>query len=122
MQSWRGVSWNQGSRTTEPRQNPGGYNSASGASWAPDNQVDRGILIEISRAGMDSGSITVTQTSSLIQLDAILEISKVKEVKVAQSCPTLLSMDCSLPSSSVHGVFQARILEWVAISFSRGSS
>ena len=32
------------------------------------------------------------------------------------------SMDCSLPGSSVHGIFQARILEWVAISFFRGSS
>ena len=32
------------------------------------------------------------------------------------------AMDCSPPSSSVHGIFQARILEWVAISFSRGSS
>ena len=43
--------------------------------------------------------------------------------EVAQSCPTLWDpMDCSLPGSSVHGIFQARILEWVAISFSRGSS
>ena len=42
---------------------------------------------------------------------------------VAQSCPTLCNpMNCSLPSSSVHGIFQARILEWGAISFSRGSS
>ena len=41
----------------------------------------------------------------------------------AQLCPTLYeSMDCNLPGSSVHGIFQARILEWVAISFSRGSS
>ena len=32
------------------------------------------------------------------------------------------SMDCSPPGSSVHGIFQARILEWVAISYSRGSS
>jgi len=31
-------------------------------------------------------------------------------------------MDCSLPGSSVHGIFQARVLEWVAISFSRGTS
>ena len=31
-------------------------------------------------------------------------------------------MDCSLPDSSIHGIFQARILEWVAISFSKGSS
>ena len=39
----------------------------------------------------------------------------------AQSCPTLCD-PMSLPGSSVHGIFQARILEWVAISFSRGSS
>ena len=45
------------------------------------------------------------------------------EVLVTQSCPTLCnSMDYSPPGSSVHGIFQARILEWVAISFSRGSS
>ena len=44
-------------------------------------------------------------------------------VLVAQSCPTLRDpMAWNLPDSSVHGVFQARILEWVAISFSRGSS
>ena len=43
--------------------------------------------------------------------------------EVAQSCPTLCDlMDSSLPGSSIHGIFQARILEWVAISFSRGSS
>ena len=45
------------------------------------------------------------------------------ESKVAQSCPTLCDpMDCNLPGSSVHGIFQVRVLEWVAISFSRGSS
>ena len=45
--------------------------------------------------------------------------SERKESEVAQSCPTLSSpMDCSLPGSSVHGVFQARVLEWVAIAFS----
>ena len=42
---------------------------------------------------------------------------------VTQSCPTLYDpMDCSLPGFSVHGIFQARKLEWVAISFSRESS
>ena len=42
---------------------------------------------------------------------------------VTQSCLTLCDpLDCSLPGSSVHGIFQARILEWVAISSSRGSS
>ena len=46
---------------------------------------------------------------------------KVKsESEVAQSCPTLSNpMDCSLPGSSVHGIFQARVLEWGAIAFSQ---
>ena len=45
---------------------------------------------------------------------------KVKsESEVTQSCPTLRDlMDCSLPGSSVHGTFEARILEWSAIAFS----
>ena len=49
----------------------------------------------------------------------LLQCLKVKrESEVAQSCPTLCDpMDCSMPGSSVHGIFQARILEWVAISF-----
>ena len=43
--------------------------------------------------------------------------------EVIQSCPTLCGpMNCSLPGSSVHGIFQARILEWVAISFPRRST
>ena len=43
--------------------------------------------------------------------------------EVAPSCPTLCDpMDYSLPGSSIHGIFQARVLEWVAISFSRGSA
>ena len=43
--------------------------------------------------------------------------------EVAQSCPTLCDpMDCSPPGSSIHGILQARTLEWVAISFSRRSS
>ena len=43
--------------------------------------------------------------------------------EVAQSCPTLCDpMDGSLPGSAGHGIFQARILEWAAISFSRRSS
>ena len=45
------------------------------------------------------------------------------ESEVAQLCPTLWDpVDCSPPGSSVHGILQARILEWVAISFSRGFS
>ena len=50
----------------------------------------------------------------------LLQSMKVKsESEVVQSCPTLCEpMDCSLPGSSIHGIFQARVLEWVAIAFS----
>ena len=45
------------------------------------------------------------------------------ESEVTQSCPTLCDpMDCNLLGSSVHGIFCARVLEWVDISFSKGSS
>ena len=52
----------------------------------------------------------------------VLQCVKVKsESKVAQSCQTLSDpMDCRLPGSSVHGRFQARVLEWVAVAFSEG--
>ena len=51
----------------------------------------------------------------------LLQCVKVKsESEIAQSHPTLSNpMDCSLPGSSIHGIFQARVLEWVAIAFSR---
>ena len=53
----------------------------------------------------------------------LLQCMKVKsESEVAQSCLTLSdSMDCSPPGSSVHGIFQARVLEWGAIAFSVSS-
>ena len=52
----------------------------------------------------------------------LLQCIKVKsESEVTQSCPTLCNpMDCSLPGSSVHGIFQARVPEWGAIAFSDG--
>ena len=51
----------------------------------------------------------------------LLQCMKVKiESEDAQSCPTLRDpTDCSLPGSSVHGIFQARVLEWAAIAFSK---
>ena len=56
-------------------------------------------------------------------MSRLCTMEKVKESEVAQLCPTLLDpMDCSLPCSSILGIFQARVLEWVAIFFSRGSS
>ena len=50
----------------------------------------------------------------------LLQCMKVKsESEVAQSCPTRSGrMDCSLPDSSIHGIFHARLLEWGAIAFS----
>ena len=48
---------------------------------------------------------------------------KEKWDEVSQSCPTLCDpVNCGPPGSSVHGILQARTLEWVAVSFSRGSS
>ena len=50
-------------------------------------------------------------------------LEREREREVAQSCPTLCDpMDCSLPGSSVHGISQAIVLEWIAIAFSRESS
>ena len=52
-----------------------------------------------------------------------IRLVKESESEVTQLCLTLCDpVDCSPPGSSVHGILQARILEWVAISLSRGSS
>ena len=69
-----------------------------------------------------SGSFPIV--SSGHQVAKVLELQLQHWVsEVAQSCLTICNpMYCSLPGSSVHGILQARILEWVAISFSRGSS
>ena len=62
------------------------------------------------------------QIKTSVRYDPTPLRTKVK-VLVAQSCPTLCNpMDCSPPGSSVHGILQARRQEWVAISFSKGSS
>ena len=54
------------------------------------------------------------------ELPFLLQCMKVKsESEVTELCPTLSNpMDCNLPGSSTHGIFQARVLEWVAIAFS----
>ena len=68
-----------------------------------------------------AGEIRLSLPWSSLQIDLFENVLKVSEV--AQSCPTLCDpMECSLLGSSVHGIFQARKLEWVTISFSRGSS
>ena len=58
--------------------------------------------------------------NSEVGCHCLLQRMKAKsESEVAQSCPTLCyPMDCRLPGSSIHGIFQARVLEWGAIAFS----
>ena len=61
---------------------------------------------------MDSGKSNRETNISIIHAAAVA-------AKSLQSCPTLCNpMDCSPPDSSVHGIFQARVLEWGAIAFS----
>ena len=64
--------------------------------------------------GSPPGSLIFSRQEHWSQLHFLLQCLKVKsESEVAQSCPTLRDpMDCSPPGSSVHGIFQARVLEW----------
>ena len=65
----------------------------------------------------------VSRFISIIIPSVLYSFITESESEVAQSCPTLCDpMDYSLPGSSLHGIFQARVLEWAAIFFSRGSS
>ena len=71
-------------------------------------------LLEIQCVGWNA----ILLASLVVQING-----KESASEVAQSCPTLCDpVDCSLPGSPVHGILQASILEWVAISFSRGFS
>ena len=71
-------------------------------------------------------TVHVTSQTAILEWAAVSYSSLfllMRESEVTQSCPTLCDpMDYSLPGFSVHGIFQARVLEWVAIAFSRGSS
>ena len=70
-----------------------------------------------------SSALLTKQYSGLSAVSLLTLCMEWNQCSVAQSCQTLCSpMDCSLPGSSVHRIFPARILEWVAISFSRGFS
>ena len=68
------------------------------------------------------GQVMITNFVVIIYSAQRASFTKVK-VSVTQPCPTFCDpMDCSSPGSFVHGILQARILEWVAILFSKGSS
>ena len=61
--------------------------------------------------------------ATLPNICIIITLQSGSEVRIGQWCLTPCNpMDCSLPGSSVHEILQARILEWVSIPFSRGSS
>ena len=63
------------------------------------------------------------QTSNQLSSKNLISIYSENESEATQLCPTLCdAMDCSPPGFSIHGIFQARVLEWVAISFSGASS
>ena len=75
------------------------------------------------RGGGEEGAGEVYEESNMETYNTshfLLQCMKVKsESEVAQSCPTPSDpMDCSLPGSSIHGIFQAKVLEWGAIAFS----
>ena len=78
------------------------------------------ILLTLKK-GFISSTFPNVQWGFLCGWQRLLSLSNI--MLVAQSCPTFCNtMGCSLLGSSVHGVFQARILEWVAMPFSKGSS
>ena len=73
--------------------------------------------------GINSSVLSLLYGPTLTSVHDYWKISDRSESEVTQSCPTLRDpMDCSLPGSSVHGIFQAIVLKWIAISFSRGCS
>ena len=85
--------------------------------------LSKGLSRAFSNTTVQNHQLFGTQLLYGPTLTSIHRKKESKESQVAQSCPTLCNpVDCSLPGSSVHAIFQARILEWVAVSFSRGSS
>ena len=84
------------------------------------------VELRVGRAGcqvIGRFSIARTQLLQSLHCSRVSWMGAGTMCLVTQLCPTLCDpMDCSPPGSSVHGILQARILEWVAISFSRGSS
>ena len=103
--------------------------SLSSANW----NIRRGPQITRSHVGTTGGSAVIADSPALgmgtelvwlfYPFTIIVSMHACMRVKSLQLCPTLCDpTDCSPPGSSVHGILQARILEWVAMPFSRGSS
>ena len=92
-------------------------------SLCPKENFQCGLILACSRRGDSLEKMsTFLDTSAVVSEDFKNPRRHGCCCLVLKSCPTLHDpMDCSPPGSSVHGILQARILEWVAISFSRGS-
>ena len=78
--------------------------------------------IEIARRNINNlryaDDTTLTAESKEELKSLLMKVKEESESEVAQSCPTISDpMDCSLPGSSIHGIFQAGVLEWGAIAF-----
>ena len=103
--------WRKWTLPLMPR-TPKGSTMQRSAGWTREELTGLGVAPPSSRAW----------NRHLLGLLGLVPRVKVT-ILVTQSCPTLCDpMDCSPPGSSVHGILQARLLEWVAKSFSRGSS
>ena len=100
-----------------------GLNSLYSAAAAKSLQSCLTLCDPIDRSPPGSPSLDSPGKNTGVGCHFLLQHMKVKsESEVAQSCPTLSNpMDCSPPGSSVHGIFQARVLEWGAIVFSEVS-
>ena len=87
------------------------------------SRTTKRLIIAVLLRNVENRSIPCAQEEKKQFKNGINIPKKGKETEVAQLCPTLWDpVDCSPPGSSVRGILQARILEWGAISFSRGSS
>ena len=101
-------------QVTRSLQDTGHYNNAA----SKDRNIDQWNKIESPEEKNQAPMDTLPLTKEAKIYNGESEVSE-----VAQSCLTLCDpMDCSLQCFSIHGIFQARVLEWVAISCSRGSS
>ena len=135
---WSSKGFPGGSAVKNPPGNAGDMGSIPGSGRSPQEENGNPLQYSSLEKPMDRGAwwatvhgiTTVGQNLATKQQQQQWSsnhtpghISKVKESEVTQSCLTLCDlMDCSLLGFSMHGIFQARVLEWVAISFSKGSS
>ena len=106
--------------TPDPGQPLGPHSSVL---MSPDLSSDTSVYNSHERRGRTRWMCSIRDCVALPAEQRSRDLSQLVWCVIAQLCLTLgKPVDCSLPHSSVHWIFQARILEWVAVPFSRGSS